>query len=1407
MNPNQYSNPYNPFGFVQSPVLGTANPFDNVGNTQYSQGSSQSQYNQGGTQYGQGSTQYGQGNYGQSANSFGQGSTQYAQTQYGQGIPSTQYVSSSNPFDMSGSSQYGNQSYSQGQQTSYGNYQQQSYQGYGNSSSQTQYSQGSPSTQYVSSSNPFDMSGTPQYGNQSYSQGNQQHQGQSGSSNQGGSYYDNFGNLIVGQNSSSQIYVPGQQGHVQVLSESVYASSQTQNESVSGNTYIQGSTYTAKTRTEYKYITTDSSSDDITTTIPQHVSSSVLPRRESNDSENLHIQRANTPTVQVRDTDRAFSTKNPFARSSINETTSPISVNDVFGLTEEVPNTEELKVSNAVSEPPKIPNRQSSNSPAPTRPKSEPPTVPSRPATNAPEIQSRQPQRSIMSEVQNRINSAYLKQISVITSESCIVLVHEDPGISNIVITRRDGHPGSFDEVSDISHIQGRTTKGYGVMGIITIAQESFLIFITEVDAIGSFQGKNCYQIKDTVFIPFDRRGEFRYGPHSNEKPPYNQVQKFINSGTFYFSYEYPLTLSLQKQSEYGERLFNKPMWKTADRSFFWNQHISKHFIKNRFHNWVLVVIRGYVHFTHDQFLPQSQIRGSLGLISRISCLKAGTRFNSRGINDDGHVANFVETEQILIAQMQSEAIFSFVQIRGSVPVFWEQNFSKGKHKVVISRSPEATTPASLKHFQFLRDEYEHVHVVNLLSQKGNKETDLSNSYKEQFMRYPECGEFDFSNFDFHEECGNKHFERVVRIFDSIDVPLRDNLNRYGYFSMIGGDVVTLQDGTFRTNCLDCLDRTNVVQGTIAKESLINQLVQLRILKDRTINDISSFGKKFKILWADNGDNISMAYAGTGAMKSSYTRTGKRSLAGMFDDGLKSVTRMYINNFKDDTTQESIDYFLGNIEETIELQDEDMWVKYQLKYRKPLFSTTENVNIFFGTWNCNTFAPEISDDLSPFISPNQGNDQSLSHDDIHLYIFGFQEIVELTGQAVVNATEKNMRAWEQVLLAKINRERSPNNQIVLARSEQLVGIAIVMFVRKDWAGSLRNVVFAKVKSGVKGLAGNKGAICARFDIKDSSVVCSVCHLAAGQSKTEQRIKDINDISAVKFKNPECPRMDDHDYIFWMGDFNFRVSLPRMETDNLIAQKQWDTLLEYDQFNMGQANRWYFSGYKESNITFPPTYKYDFGTDRYDTSEKMRVPSWCDRIIYKVNDGSAKNIMYGRGEMYQSDHRPVKGLFQIQVLDVDKKAQAKMEKSLYKITATLEESVIQNYHMPYGVDDAVAILNNSTEKEEEPLTVIILEYLDSYNALSNYFLTTKSNEERMKSCINLLVEVVRKMIQKLIIHEVNDFASTLEYFVDSLISESKKYVDGQRGESEYQSIYSIISTILQEISNFIQRQIE
>ena len=125
----------------------------------------------------------------------------------------------------------------------------------------------------------------------------------------------------------------------------------------------------------------------------------------------------------------------------------------------------------------------------------------------------------------------------------------------------------------------------------------------------------------------------------------------------------------------------------------------------------------------------------------------------------------------------------------------------------------------------------------------------------------------------------------------------------------------------FRVNCVDCLDRTNVVQMVIAKNALENQLGKLGLLvpsESRSVDLPVEFKKKFLSLWANMGDAISLQYAGTSALKGDYTRTGERNLAGIMKDGVTSANRYYLR-FRDNYRQLAIDVLQG-----VKLTDEEL---------------------------------------------------------------------------------------------------------------------------------------------------------------------------------------------------------------------------------------------------------------------------------------------------------------------------------------------------------------------------------------------------------------------------------------------------------------------------------------------------
>lgn len=153
-------------------------------------------------------------------------------------------------------------------------------------------------------------------------------------------------------------------------------------------------------------------------------------------------------------------------------------------------------------------------------------------------------------------------------------------------------------------------------------------------------------------------------------------------------------------------------------------------------------------------------------------------------------------------------------------------------------------------------------------------------------------------------------WERLSILLDR----LATHQEQFGYFLQEReGTFLLRQGGVFRTNCIDCLDRTNVVQSMLARTNLQAVLARLGVLQDHMkVQHQVHFEALFKNVWADHADMISIQYTGTGALKTDFTRTGKRTKLGLLEDGRRSLVRYYKNNFADGFRQDSLDLFVGN---------------------------------------------------------------------------------------------------------------------------------------------------------------------------------------------------------------------------------------------------------------------------------------------------------------------------------------------------------------------------------------------------------------------------------------------------------------------------------------------------------------
>ncbi|POS83673.1 hypothetical protein EPUL_005195, partial [Erysiphe pulchra] len=880
----------------------------------------------------------------------------------------------------------------------------------------------------------------------------------------------------------------------------------------------------------------------------------------------------------------------------------------------------------------------------------------------------------------------------------------------------------------------------HGTLGLININNLIFICVVTGATRVASVRpGETAEKIFGVEFYclnanTYDHTSEISEQNISDDgflsnirvrelspEHPCAELQKLLCDGSFYFSTDVDLTNRLQNRNVEASNLDMDHM----DTDFLWNSYMINPLIKFRSQlprherksldnsRTLTSAIRGFIM---TMTIPSSssplrnidmEAPASLTIISRLSCRRAGTRFNSRGIDDDGNVANFVESETVyysplvshkavpLVGDVRSKGIcFSYVQIRGSVPIFWEQaaGLIPGQQKISMTRSPEGTLPSFNKHFRELERKYGLVHIINLLSETKTSEVELTTLYRKAVRDFKEkCTRekcaldpqfLKETEFDFHAETKGPGGYEAASLIRRL---IQSSANGFAYFlceeqiysdedspNNLGNQsiIVLLQQGVFRTNCLDCLDRTNLIQ------SIISQMAVEAFLAHRNEQAAPDFWMHHSSLWADNGDALSQIYAGTGALKSSFTRHGKMSLAGALADARKSATRLYINNFADKARQNNIDLLLGRSigQKVIHLFDPiNEYVMAELSKKASEYQSLESIKIWCGTFNLNGHNLRTEYDLSSWLFPDLDHAQEIPE----IVATGFQEIVELSPQQIMSSDPTRKKAWERIVLDTLNKKAQSigSRRYILLRSGQLVGASLMIFVKKSALVNIRNVEGSVIKTGMSGIAGNKGAVAIRMDYADTSLCFVTAHFASGFSNYEERNSNFATVNqGLRFQRNRG--INDHNTVIWMGDFNYRIALDNEKVRNLIRNGDLDALYQNDQLNLQMITGSIFPYYSESKITFAPTYKFDIGTNIYDTSEKARVPAWTDRILLK--GGNTRQINYNSAPLQFSDHRPVYGIFLCTISIVDEIQKEALSRQIFKerkaqINGTLSNS--------------------------------------------------------------------------------------------------------------------------------------
>ena len=486
----------------------------------------------------------------------------------------------------------------------------------------------------------------------------------------------------------------------------------------------------------------------------------------------------------------------------------------------------------------------------------------------------------------------------------------------------------------------------YGIAGCLQANKNRYLIYIEDVIKKGEFLGENIYLITKFNYIPYESDAidpeDYQY---------IKMINDFLGRNRLFFSDRVDLTMSFKYLNNLlGQN--NEKKWTNifsfSNMNYCWNSHLANIFIRNKsdsLDQFIFPIINGFFGICSGEEYSGDL---TLALIARKDIRRSGMRFLIRGADKNGNVANFVEIEELLISKHSNNIIInSYIQVRGSVPFIWTQEPNMTRNpKIEINNNPEENYNSFSSHINELLNKYESIHCINLIDKKkdqlklGKQYEKLCNEFKTKQTK--EGRNLEYSWFDFHHECKKMRYDNIKKLFmqESVSKSIEESrytniqIDQKKYEDMLkdkGNKVleyfikndflnfIQRQKVVFRTNCVDSLDRANVVQSVFGRYFLHLMLKDLGLAdvipsKDDIFMQFrGNFESKFKNLWADNGDHLSFCYSGTGAMKADFVRTGKRTLMGNLRDLILTIRRLYINNLMDGYNQDCHDYFLGNL--------------------------------------------------------------------------------------------------------------------------------------------------------------------------------------------------------------------------------------------------------------------------------------------------------------------------------------------------------------------------------------------------------------------------------------------------------------------------------------------------------------
>ncbi|KAL0027916.1 hypothetical protein WJX79_002536 [Trebouxia sp. C0005] len=467
--------------------------------------------------------------------------------------------------------------------------------------------------------------------------------------------------------------------------------------------------------------------------------------------------------------------------------------------------------------------------------------------------------------------------------------------------------------------------KAAGLIGCFRFLEGFYLLLVTQRRYHGTVCGQKVYGIDKTLLVPLVQPSVDIVQGQGRETAAEKRYRKLLLSGLelnkdFYFSYTYNLARTLQAN------LTADAPADPFDSMFVWNEYLGRPLRQAlQSSSWVIPLIHG---FWQQRSLALFGRTLTVTLIARRSKHFAGTRYRKRGVNFKGQVANDVEAEQLVDAGIDRRTgmpqLASIVQVRGSIPLYWNQEGVTHLKPDITLQHYDPLYTATRLHFEDVSGRYGHPVVVLNLVKSGEKrprETILRKEFAIAIayinQQKPEQERISYIPWDFNYHAK----QRGTFILSDMASVIKTGLDATSFFSMCHredditkqGQTVQLQHGVLRTNCIDCLDRTNVAQFAYGLTAMGQQLHALGLADTPTIDAQSSAARQLMDMYEVMGNVLSRQYGGSEAHSTFFQRQrGDWEAATQSRDIMTSIRRFYSNAYTDAEKQDAINLFLGN---------------------------------------------------------------------------------------------------------------------------------------------------------------------------------------------------------------------------------------------------------------------------------------------------------------------------------------------------------------------------------------------------------------------------------------------------------------------------------------------------------------